>query len=598
MPGVWNGKQVGAYTFQGADFATFRLVVKGLKAGPLSLRTQEFGSSARIFVAGKVILRAGDPGTSREATMAQARPGLAFFDHRGGDLEIVLQVANFHHRKGGVYYPIELGAHRPVLQRVQLARAIEVMLIGALSIMALYHLGLYFLHRSDRSPLVFAALTTTFAIRAASTGQRTIQDVIPWLSYDAFYRIEYLTFLCPLPLVLYFFRNHFPGEIPLWYPRLHAVISGVFVVVVLAFPAAVFSYTAPPYQAILLAGASWTILYVTRAIRRGRPGAVPYMIGGLVLLCASANDVLHTNKIISTYEIAPFGVFAFTLAQSLVIASRSIENLRLARRLSGELEHANRNLEERVIERTGEAVAALETAEKALKARNEFLGTMSHEIRTPLTIILGLAEVLRESGLRDDQAELLVRVDQSGRDLLETFNEILDFVRLESGQAKVQEELFALPDLIQVQIRRAEGSAKAKGLTLGVETGVLPDLLIGDGPAVGRILGILLSNAVKFTETGSVTFRGWESARAADQTELILEIEDTGVGIPADRLGQIFRPFSQGDQGSARRFGGTGLGLAICHRLCGLMKGSIHVESTPGKGSIFRVVLPFRVEHG
>lgn len=598
MPSVWNKKQVGDYVFQGADCATFRLVVKGLKSGSYALRTQEFGSSARLFVNGRVVLRIGDPGTTRETTIPDARPGLAFFDHRGGDLEVVLQVANFHHRKGGVYYPIELGTHRPLLQRVYIARGTELLVIGALFIMALYHFGLFLLHRSDKSSLLFAALTTAFAVRAASTGQRIIQDIFPWFSYDAFYRIEYLTFLSPLPLVLYFFRNHFPTEIPLWYPRVHAAISALFVIVVLAFPANVFTYTAPPYQVILLAGASWTVVYVTRSVKHGRAGAVPYMVGGLILLTASANDVLHTNKIIFTYEIAPFGVFAFTLAQSLVIASRSIENLRLATRLSEELEQANHSLESRVVERTAEAVTARETAETALKARNEFLGTMSHEIRTPLTIILGLTEVLRESGLREDQIELLTRVEHSGRELLETFNEILDFARLESGQAKAVEDLFALPDLINVHVRRTEELARTSGLTLGIEMSHLPDLLVGDGSALARILGILLSNAVKFTERGSVMLRAREGTRTKDEVEIIFEIEDTGIGIPPDRMDRIFRPFSQLDAGSARRFGGTGLGLAICHRLCLLMKGSIRVQSTLGKGSTFTVVLPFRLEHG
>lgn len=322
------------------------------------------------------------------------------------------------------------------------------------------------------------------------------------------------------------------------------------------------------------------------------------MVGGLLLLFASANDVLHTNKIIYTYEIAPFGVFAFTLAQSLVIASKATDNLRLARRLSGELEDANRSLEERVRDRTAEALAALETAEKALKARNEFLATMSHEIRTPLTIILGLAEVLRDSELRADQVDLLARMEHSGRELLETFSEILDFARLESGQVRLKAELFALPDLIEVHTRRAESSAGPKGLTLGVEAANVPDLLVGDGTAVDRILGILLSNAVKFTEKGGIVFRAREAGRSGDQVDVAFEIEDTGVGIPADRLEQIFRPFSQADQGSARRFGGTGLGLAICHRLCALMGGTIRVDSKPGRGSVFTVVLPFRLEIG
>ncbi|NJD08664.1 MAG: PAS domain S-box protein [Methylococcaceae bacterium] len=242
--------------------------------------------------------------------------------------------------------------------------------------------------------------------------------------------------------------------------------------------------------------------------------------------------------------------------------------------------------------KTLEAVreAALVQAERLARVRSEFLANISHEIRTPLNAILGLARIgQRETRGRRVQ-DTFARILDSGRHLLAIVNDVLDFSKIEANKLELEEAPFRVDELIDRAVELTAESAFAKGLGFSVEEAPdLPRQCVGDCLRVLQVLVNILSNAVKFTETGSVSLRAWR-----DLDRLKFEVADTGMGMSADQLDRLFQPFEQADGSTTRRFGGTGLGLAICRRLIDLIGGAIEVSSQLGEGSCFVLSIPLR----
>ena len=259
------------------------------------------------------------------------------------------------------------------------------------------------------------------------------------------------------------------------------------------------------------------------------------------------------------------------------------------------LEQAAATLELQVRQRTSELETAKNTAEAANRTKSAFLAHMSHELRSPLNAILGYARLLRDGDVSDKQRADLDILHRSGEHLLTLINDLLDIARIEAGRAKAE---IAPCDLSRLGVditgmMRVRATAKNLELRL-VENDEVPGSVQTDGPKVRQILVNLLGNAIKHTETGSVTLR-LEARPGADAGHvlLIFKVEDTGIGIAAEDRERIFEPFVQ--VGNPRSHTGTGLGLAISRQFARLLGGEIHVASAPGEGSVFRLELPAKL---
>ncbi len=239
---------------------------------------------------------------------------------------------------------------------------------------------------------------------------------------------------------------------------------------------------------------------------------------------------------------------------------------------------------------------ARDRAEKASRAKSEFLAHMSHEIRTPLTAISGIAEIFgRNQSNLDDKQKLLVKTLQSSSSLLnELVNDVLDFSRIESGELKLEDKLFPLADMFEQVINVTAAAAREKNIDFKFDYSALENVsFMGDRTRLRQILINLVSNAVKFTTKGSVTVKA-DKFMDNGAAKLRVNVADTGIGIDPKNFDMIFEQFKQADSSISRRYGGTGLGLAISLRLAQLMAGTILLKSTPGKGSTFSLVIPLR----
>jgi two-component system sensor histidine kinase/response regulator len=261
--------------------------------------------------------------------------------------------------------------------------------------------------------------------------------------------------------------------------------------------------------------------------------------------------------------------------------------------LYAQLQQQKETLEERVIERTQELHDALAVAQSASRARNDFLATMSHELRTPLTCVIGMsATLLRWSfgHLSDRQRHYLQTIHDSGEHLLALINDILDLSQVEAGKATLNISEFSLTHLLNQSLQTLQDKADSNGIELvsEIKITVASDRFIADQRRLKQVMLNLLSNAIKFTpEGGRVTLRAWLEAGKA-----VLQVEDTGIGIPEHQRPLLFQKFQQLDASYQRKYEGTGLGLALSKQLVELHGGWIDVDSTVGLGSIFTVHLP------
>ena len=256
-------------------------------------------------------------------------------------------------------------------------------------------------------------------------------------------------------------------------------------------------------------------------------------------------------------------------------------------RMAGSIQdiHAKKQLEQRL--------------RQAVDARTMFLANMSHEIRTPMNGIIGMTTLLLQSPLSYEARGYAETIRNSGEILLSLLNEILDHSKIEAGKINLEKNVFDVRNTVETVVDLFSETALKKGIFLsGVVHDSVPGLILGDAMRFQQIVSNLVSNALKFTQQGKVNVRVIAEPTVAESVLLSLEVEDSGIGISREALPNLFKPFTQGDNTTTRRFGGTGLGLSISRKLAQLMGGDIEVNSEPGNGTCFRVCIPFQMRGG
>ena len=252
------------------------------------------------------------------------------------------------------------------------------------------------------------------------------------------------------------------------------------------------------------------------------------------------------------------------------------------------LEDFNTELERQVKERTTELTQARHIAEQALEARSQFLANVSHEIRTPMSGILGMVELLKLSQLKEEDQRCLDVIQHSGKTLLTVINDILDYSKLDVGKLKLESRSVDLNDFLLQTITPYKMSVSNRlQVDLHIERQLIGKYFLIDSVRLHQVLSNLLNNACKFTEKGFVYLSVIGKPLDKRQYRLEFSVTDSGIGIPSEKQSEIFKPFTQSDQSTARQYGGTGLGLSICSQILGLMGSRLSLESVVDKGTKF-----------
>ncbi|KAB2966218.1 response regulator, partial [Zoogloea sp.] len=307
--------------------------------------------------------------------------------------------------------------------------------------------------------------------------------------------------------------------------------------------------------------------------------------------CTSTSTRRNGNREDAVFTSIHFPIWDDSLGQVIAVGTVDTDVTQLVQTQKN-LEALTRQLEQRVDERTRELLAARDQAEQAATAKADFLANMSHEIRTPLNAIIGMTHLAEHLETTPKVGHYLNRIQSSSRHLLGLVNNILDLSKIEAGKLKVEHSEFCLDLLMDHVTGMVGNTAESKNLELIVD--IEPDMpghLVGDALRIGQILINFASNAVKFTEHGTVRLRVRAGERNGRQLRTRFEVEDEGIGIAEDDIARLFAPFQQLEDSLSKRFEGTGLGLAISRNLAQLMGGQVGVVSSKGLGSTFSLEL-------
>ena len=566
VPKVWNNYEIGGGVLPGFGYATYRLRIENVRMGtPLALRIDTFSTAYELFINGQLVASNGAVAMNEEEFIPEYRPEVVEFVAEEGTLELVFQVANFVYARGGMWDSVYLGSAEQIRKLDLNIGDKDLLLIGALSMMAIYYFSMFLLRRKDKSSLFLVFMCLTFVGRTMVLGDYFIYRLVSDIPFSAIIATEYLT-LCWFPIFgALLVGELFPEETSPTILKLILVYGGIMAVVFLLTPVVFYTGIVHLVQIGALVTGLYTIFCLVVALRNRRPDAFLVLIGAVAVIICAARDVLyHNNIILSDFgELVQIGLFILLALLSFILARRSAEAFQSVEALSKKLI-------------------------KLDQIKDEFLANTSHELRAPLNGILGLAEAVGREGkgqLRPEQDQNLSLIMGSCRRLIHLVNDILDYSKLKHGDIRLNLQPVRLDGLIQTVVKTFMHSS-AEGYAIICD---LPEELppvLGDENRVVQILYNLLGNAAKFTAKGSITV----SARVSG--ELVeVSVTDTGVGIPEDKLEDIFKSFEQVDTSLSRK-GGTGLGLAITKQLVEHQGGKIWVTSTLDVGSTFTFTLP------
>jgi PAS domain S-box-containing protein len=364
LPGYWNGMRVDGETLAGDGVATYRITVLIAPSRiPLALQVREVSTAYRLFVDGELLAAAGEAGTTAATSVPEYLPQVAGFKPASGRIDILLQVSNFHHRRGGPWDAITLGAERDIIKLHERMRLFDFFLLGGIFIMTLYHLMLFLTRRQYRATLFYGIFCLLIAVRLLTTDARYLLHVMGAIDWSVLVKLQYLSFYLAVPVFGLFLRSLFP-EVPRRLIRAVAVLSGLCAAVVILTPVRVFSHTLAPFQAATLGLIVYVIWKIASLAARHRVEATVFLLGLVVLCLAVVNDMLYVERIVGTGFYTPFGLLFFIVSQAFLTSFRLLKAFTVVEERSMELRDTLESLKQEVLDRMRIEAALRESEEK------------------------------------------------------------------------------------------------------------------------------------------------------------------------------------------------------------------------------------------
>ncbi|OBZ10643.1 hypothetical protein A8L34_18845 [Bacillus sp. FJAT-27264] len=568
VPGSWNRHLEKQGIKQPTGYATYRLRLQldESQEGMYGIRTSNIRMANRIFVNGVEIGASGSPSADESQDRQGNVPYASFFPLSEGTSEIIVQVSNTLYASGGMIYPLLFGEQTDILSVRERSVFKDAVLIAGFFVAAAYFLILYWGRKQERSMLYLGLFCLVVILYMMTHGEKLMEMLIPSLPYTVLMKIQ------PICSTLaYYFLLLSAVELN---PRaIHKrIVHGAhWLMAVIVSSALVLPMKTFFKWDIQMIGLGFTMLLVVmyimaRSIRTHKADAF-YMIMSMQSIFAIV--VISTMQVLGMYDdqvLIPFEMLIFVAAQALMFARRFAESVREVEALSSKLLTLD-------------------------GLKDEFMANTSHELRTPLHGMINIAESMLESAAgnadSEKQAENLEMIVATGKQLSSLINDILDFSKLKNGEITLHRRSVDLPSVAQSVVEVIPYLLKRKPVKLVQQWPDQLPLLDTDEDRLRQILYNLLGNAAKFTSKGQITL-----SSHAEGDNVVIIIEDTGIGIEAERLETIFDAFDQGGDAVHRDYAGTGLGLSITKKLVELSDGRIRVESVPGQGSRFIVYLP------
>ena len=372
VPDYWNSYKINGMKLPGEGYATYRLtVLLDQQKKPLALRLMEISTAYTLFVNGKILTSAGVAGASRDTTTPKWCRQVVDFEPSADYLEIVLHVSNFHHKKGGVWEAIELGRDIDLRQSQEKRLGFDLFLFGSIVIMGLYHLGLFVVARTDRSPLYFSIFCFLIALRLFTTSERFLIYLLPDIGWETVIKLEYISFYLAVPAFCLFMQSLFP-KISKRFLYIVGVMGVGFSFIVLITQTRFFSQMIDFYEIITFLSLLYGLYVILISLTEKRMEAITFLLGFMMLALMTINDILYVQGILETGYLAPFGFFVFIFSQALLLSFRFSNALKTVELQGRELSTTLEAYKTEIINRT--------QAEESLRQSEEKYRTILHSI--------------------------------------------------------------------------------------------------------------------------------------------------------------------------------------------------------------------------
>jgi signal transduction histidine kinase len=581
VPTIWDDFIFQGKKVEGAGYATYRVRINLDNPNQiLALKLLPVSTAYKLWINGKLSASAGIIGKSREKMSAEYLPQVAAFALDSNQLDIVIQVSNFFHRDGGIWYEIELGSEKQITEKRNRIIAIELFIVGSLIIMALYHFGLFFLRRSDPSPLFFGVICLLWSLNALVTGETVFAAFLPGMDFRLLLRVEYLSLFLSIPLFSFFLICLFPKEFHRRVMYVTVLYFTFVTVFILTMPEEIFTHTATPTQISMAIFGFYAVYVFIAAYRNGQKEAGWFLVGTIVFMITIINDILYNHYIIKTGDYRSFGLFIFILSQSFVLSSRfskaffKIEDIscelgeknKALQSMTTKLESLNLSLESKVSKRTEE----LSLKHSQMK---ELLHVLCHDLSNPLASIQGILE------LKDEDPELFQEMFKFIELSVDNSIGIIDTIRemeaLEEGKLQIRTYPYTMLNLVEESQAIMSRAIKLKNLTININCDPAHITQVEKTSFVNSVLNNILSNAIKFSHADSSI----DISSERSKQHIILRVKDYGIGIPGNILQDLFNISKATNRKGTNGESGTGFGMPQVKKFVTLYGGRMEITS-------------------
>lgn len=571
MPSIWENYEIDGKNLPPYGYTTYRLKIEQNKRGEiLALKVGEIFTAFRIWVNGKELVSTGSVGTNEASSVPQYAPDVVPFFVDSNEIEIILQISNYHYKNGGTNTPVEFGLNSNLTRKRERSLILDFLLFGSLLIMGLYHLSLALLNKFIQSTLLFGVYCILIAVRILVTDDSYLLHFIPCLSWQVLIKIIVLGYCLSFIVFVSFLYQLFREEFSKTAMRIFQCLGIAFIIPVLFTPASVYTYAEFYFQMIILAGIIYMLLVIIKAIKNKKNGAVLILVGATALILVSVNDVLYAQYLSSYQNMLPLGLYIFILLQSFILAKHFSQAVSLSEELAIANHKLNRNN----------------------RTKDKLFSIVAHDLKGPMTSLKQFSQLLVTEYPKYSEAKLKSLLSAQ-KDMINNIHQLienlLNWAGLNSNRIQYTPTTIFINEIIDTVITNVALPAEEKNISIITD---YPEKyrVYADKDQVSLIIRNILTNAIKFTAPkGTITVKTKQEIGVVR-----ICITDTGVGIPEKNMALILSDTNFYSTYGTNKEKGTGLGLKLCKSFIEENNGTFSIESKPNKGSCFSFTLPIK----
>jgi len=599
IPGIWNRFKINGRYIGGTGYATYRFFIKMNNKNRYGIKIKEFDCAYKIWINGILIDSVGKVATEKNKEIPSWQRKEIYFSSTDSLNEIILQISNFHHRKGGAEDMMIFGTAKAINNYKKSQFGKDVFLTGILFIMFFFYFVIFLLRRKEIPTLLFCLSCFLMFLRLITINEKILIDFIPNFNWNLAVKIEYLSYTLFVPVFLGFFYSYYPKYFSLKIIKIFAFFALIFSALYIITPVKIFSYTPIVYQFIVFIAGIYCLYCLIKAFLKNENFTILFLISYLIFFAIIINDILSYNKFISSGYLIPLGLMIMIFSQSIVVSVKLFNAYNQVEHLTSELNKQNNELEEIIKERTEKINAQneeiLAQTEKLYLINKELMNLVSfkenmtnmvvHDIKNHLNHIILATEIKNQ-----DIKNINTIINHSARQILNLVMNILDIQRFEEAKIELKLQKTSMYNIVNNAIKVLEVSASQKNIN--IKNKCAKEIMVNvDSAIMERVFINLIYNAIKFSDTNG------EIIIISEKKENIVRfcVIDYGKGISEANKLKIFEKYYKSNDDN-NELKSTGLGLAFCKLAVEAHNGEIGVESNRDKGSIFWFTLPLYEE--